>query len=181
MNKKLAIATAAVGSTVILSGILGIRAVSAQEEDKGQFYERFKNRMEEFWGDDFDEEAFDERFQEFQEKREGRFEVREDLFNESELADYLDLDFDQLRELQREGTTLLEYAEANDLDPEIIAELIEAEMLEHLDDALENGRINQEEYDIKVENLEETIDKKMNGEAPPQMRKMMKFNHGGRV
>lgn len=165
MNKRLALASAAVGSTVIFAGILGMRTIEAGEiQDKSAFHDRLLTRMQEFWGEDFDKRTFEQRFQIFTAEREQKRQNRILEFNSSELSDYLELNFDEVKDLHRNGITLLEYAEDKDLDPEIIAELIEAEMLDHLTEALESGQISQEEYNDKADNIDHAVADRLNGE-----------------
>ncbi|WP_040495624.1 hypothetical protein [Ilumatobacter nonamiensis] len=84
-----------------------------------------------------------------------------------ELADLLGVEADALREQLRDGATLAEIAEANGVDVQSVIDLIVAQMSERLDQAVENGRVDEAEAAEKLAEFEE--------------RATTTVNEGGRV
>ena len=93
-----------------------------------------------------------------------------------EAAEFLDMEVADFAEQLREGATPAEIA--GDQTDELIAFLV-ADVEEHLADAVENGRITQEEADEKLAEAEERITTFVN-EGPPERPEREGFGPGGR-
>lgn len=161
---------AAFASFVSLSGIMISQNVNAQDspDNNQNRYERFRERQERFWGENFDEAAFESRYQIILEKTEAKQLEKEEKFNNSELSNYLGLTFEELKTLHQSGTTLREYVESNDLDITVVTDLMIIELTERLDEKLELGLIDQERYDEMIKNIEERVDRRLDGEGKIQ-------------
>ncbi|MCA9387105.1 hypothetical protein KC669_03665 [Candidatus Dojkabacteria bacterium] len=88
---------------------------------------------------------------------------RESEFNSSELSSYLGLNFDEYKTLRMSGVSLVEYADANGLDIEQIKSILVAEHIAHLDEALANGDIDQDQYDRMIDHIDDMIDHQVEG------------------
>lgn len=73
------------------------------------------------------------------------------------LTDLLGLDAAELREQLRDGATLAEIAEAQDVDPQAVVEALVGELEERISSAVESGRIDQADADEKLAEAEEKI------------------------
>lgn len=82
------------------------------------------------------------------------------------VAELLGIDVEQLRSSLREGRTIAEIAEANGVDVEIVVDALVAEAQRHLDLAVENGRLTEEEATQKAAELAERITARVHGERP---------------
>ena len=165
-RQKIALGAATAAVTFTALGAMLIPA-EIQAEDvnvESNVYERLKNRMQEFWGEDFDADTFEERFELMEAEREARRAEREAEFNDSELSQYLDLTHDELHDLREDGTSLSEYIEEQGLDELVVLDLMTSQAEEHLAEKLESGEITQEEYSDRIENLEERIQNRLDGE-----------------
>jgi polyhydroxyalkanoate synthesis regulator phasin len=81
-------------------------------------------------------------------------------------ADFLDLTPEEMREALSEYETLADLAAANGSSgDELIAYLV-AQVEEHLEEAVDAGRITQEEADEKLADAEEHITEMVNSEIP---------------
>jgi uncharacterized protein YidB (DUF937 family) len=82
------------------------------------------------------------------------------------LTDLLGIDGEELRTQLRDGATLAEIAQAQGVDvQEVIDELV-AEVTERVDNAVENGRIDQAEADEKLAEAEARITDMVNNGRP---------------
>jgi len=73
------------------------------------------------------------------------------------LTDLLGLDAQELRQQLRDGATLAEIATAQGVDPRAVIDELVAELTERVDNAVENGRIDQAEADQKLADAEAKI------------------------
>lgn len=94
----------------------------------------------------------------------------------TEIAEVLGLDVDDLKTQLREGATLAEVA--GDLVDDV-AQLITDHMNERIDQAVEDGRITEEEAAEKRDGIEEKVTEILNGEADFG-RRGPRGNHGPR-
>ncbi len=78
------------------------------------------------------------------------------------LTDLLGLDADELREQLRDGSTLAEIAAAQDVEPQAVIDVLVGEVEEHLDAAVENGRLEQAEADERLAEATERITERVN-------------------
>jgi hypothetical protein len=82
-------------------------------------------------------------------------------------ATALDMTADELREaLSADGATLASVAEAQGVDVQVVIDALVAEAQEHLDQAVADGRLTQEEADEKAADLEARITEMVNSERP---------------
>ncbi|MCA9381521.1 hypothetical protein KC678_04605 [Candidatus Dojkabacteria bacterium] len=84
-------------------------------------------------------------------------------FNSSELSSYLGLNFDEYQTLHMAGVSLQEYADQNGLDIEQIKTILKSEHTAHLDEALANGDIDQNQYDRMIEHIDDMVDHQVEG------------------
>lgn len=70
----------------------------------------------------------------------------------------------ELREALRNGQTIAQVSQANDVDPQRVVDALVAEHNEHLDEAVANGRLTQEQADERKANAEERFTDLVNGE-----------------
>ncbi len=96
--------------------------------------------------------------------REGRQERRQE--SAQEMADLIGVEVEALTDWLRNGGTLAEIAEQNDVDPEAVVELIVENMTERIDQAVENGRIDAEEVDEALAEIEERATTRVNEGRP---------------
>lgn len=73
---------------------------------------------------------------------------------------------DELRTALLDGQTIAEVAEANDVDVQTVIDALVAEANEHLDEAVENGRLTEAQASERAADLEERITAHVNGERP---------------
>ena len=73
------------------------------------------------------------------------------------LTDLLGVDGEELRTQLRDGATLAEIAEAQGVGSDAVVDELVAELQERLDNAVENGRIDQAEADEKLADAEARI------------------------
>jgi len=73
------------------------------------------------------------------------------------LTDLLGLDAQELRQQLRDGATLSEIATAQGVDPQAVIDELVAELTERVDNAVENGRIDQADADQKLADAEAKI------------------------
>ena len=82
-------------------------------------------------------------------------------------ATALDMTADELREaLSADGATLASVAEAQGVDVQVVIDGLVAEAQEHLDQAVADGHLSQEEADEKAADLEARITEMVNSERP---------------
>ena len=81
-------------------------------------------------------------------------------------ADSIGIDVETLRDELRAGSTIAEIATANGVAPQTVIDALVADAQEHLDAAVENGRLEQAEADERTATLEERITDRVNGETP---------------
>jgi len=82
------------------------------------------------------------------------------------LTDLLGLDAQELRQQLRDGATLSEIAIAQGVDPHAVIDELFAELTERVDNAVENGRIDQAEADQKLADSEAKITDMVNNGRP---------------
>lgn len=82
------------------------------------------------------------------------------------VADLLGLDAQELRQQVRDGATLAEIATAQGVEPQAVIDELVAELTERLDNAVENGRIDQAEADEKLADAEAKITEMVNNGRP---------------
>jgi uncharacterized protein YidB (DUF937 family) len=73
------------------------------------------------------------------------------------LTDLLGLDAQDLRQQLRDGATLSEIASTQGVDPQAVVDELVGELKERVDNAVENGRIDQTEADEKLADAEARI------------------------
>lgn len=78
------------------------------------------------------------------------------------VAEQLDMTTDAVRSALAEGTTIAELAEANGVDVQVIIDAAVAEAAEHLQIAVENGRITQEEADAVLDGMADMLAVRVN-------------------
>jgi Spy/CpxP family protein refolding chaperone len=81
-------------------------------------------------------------------------------------AEALDMTEAELHAALEEGQTLAEVAEANDVEVEDLIDALVAAQQEHLAEAVEAGRLTQEEADEILAGAEERVTALVNGELP---------------
>jgi polyhydroxyalkanoate synthesis regulator phasin len=82
------------------------------------------------------------------------------------LTDLLGVDAQELRTQLRDGATLAEIAEAQGVDPQAVVDELVGELTERVDNAVENGRIDQAEADQKLADAEAKITDMVNNGRP---------------
>jgi Protein of unknown function (DUF2680) len=82
-------------------------------------------------------------------------------------ASYLDMTEDELRTALTEGQTLAEIAEARDKPVDGLIDALVAAASEDLDQAVEDGRLTEEQKEEILSTLEERITARVNGERGP--------------
>jgi hypothetical protein len=82
------------------------------------------------------------------------------------VAELLGLDAQELRQQVRDGATLAEIATAQGVEPQAVIDELVAELTERLDNAVENGRIDQAEADEKLAEAEAKITEMVNSGRP---------------
>ena len=82
------------------------------------------------------------------------------------LTDLLGIDADELRTQLRDGATLAEIAKANNVEVQAVVDELVGELQERLDNAVENGRIDQAEADEKAADATAKITDMVNNGRP---------------
>lgn len=82
------------------------------------------------------------------------------------VAEAIGIDSDALREALQSGQTIAEVAEANGVDPQVVVDAMVANISEKLDEAVESGRLTQEEADERKADAPERAEARVNGERP---------------
>jgi polyhydroxyalkanoate synthesis regulator phasin len=82
------------------------------------------------------------------------------------LTDLLGIDGEELRTQLRDGATLAEIAQAQGVDVQAVIDELVAEVTERVDNAVENGRIDQAEADEKLAEAEARITDMVNNGRP---------------
>ena len=82
------------------------------------------------------------------------------------VADLLGIDVETLRDELRSGNSIADIAAENGVDVQDVIDTLVAQAGEHLDLAVENGRLTAEEAAEKAEQLEDRITARVNGERP---------------
>jgi hypothetical protein len=84
-------------------------------------------------------------------------------------SDYLGLEEGELRDRLSEGDSLAEIAEAEGKDVDGLVYALVAAARERLDDALDDGRLDETEREEMVERIRERVDALVQGELPGRM------------
>lgn len=87
-------------------------------------------------------------------------------FDGEVVAELLGIDTDQLRESLLAGQSIADIAEANGVDVQTVIDALVAEAESHLDLAVENGRLTEDEAAEKLAQITEQITARVNGERP---------------
>jgi polyhydroxyalkanoate synthesis regulator phasin len=82
------------------------------------------------------------------------------------LTDLLGIDGEELRTQLRDGATLAEIAQAQGVDVQAVIDELVAEVTERVDNAVEDGRIDQAEADEKLAEAEARITDMVNNGRP---------------
>ncbi len=82
------------------------------------------------------------------------------------LTDLLGIDAQELRQQLHDGATLADIATAQGVDPEAVVEELVGEVEERVNNAVENGRIDQAEADQKLADAEARITDMVNNGRP---------------
>ncbi len=82
------------------------------------------------------------------------------------VAEALGMTTDELRQAHQDGQTLAEIADAQGVDQQTVVDAIVATISDHLDQAVENGRLTQEQADEMKANAAERAQDILNGTAP---------------
>jgi hypothetical protein len=81
-------------------------------------------------------------------------------------AEAIGIEESELLEALRSGDTIADVARANDVDVQTVIDAIVADMNTHLDQAVEDGRLTQEQADERKANAAERATDLVNGELP---------------
>lgn len=81
-------------------------------------------------------------------------------------ADAIGISEDELRTALRDGSTLAEVAEANDVDVQTVIDALVAEATDRIDQAVGDGRLDEARAEEIKADLTERITARVNGEAP---------------
>jgi len=81
-------------------------------------------------------------------------------------AEAIGIESEELRAALGEGSTIAEVAEANDVEVQTVIDAMVADAEAHIDQAVEDGRLSEEEAAERKENLPERIEALVNGERP---------------
>ena len=84
------------------------------------------------------------------------------------VAGVIGIDAETLREAVQSGQSLAEVAEANGVDPQAVIDALVAEAQSHLDQAVQDGRLTEDEAATKAAEMVERITARVNGELPPR-------------
>lgn len=83
-----------------------------------------------------------------------------------EAADVLGMEPRELAEALRDGSTLADVARSQDVDPQAVIDALVADVSEHLDRAVESGRMTREEADERLAEATEKITERVNEGRP---------------
>ena len=81
-------------------------------------------------------------------------------------VEVLGIDVETLRDELRSGSSLADIAEANGVDPQTLIDALVAEAEAMLDQAVADGRIDEDRADERRDDLEERVTARVNGERP---------------
>jgi hypothetical protein len=81
-------------------------------------------------------------------------------------AEAIGITTDELRTALMDGSSLAEVAAANDVDVQTVIDALVAEANQHLDEAVQSGRLTEEEASKRAAELEARITARVNGERP---------------
>ena len=84
-----------------------------------------------------------------------------------EAAEAIGITSEELRTALRDGSTIAEVAEANDVDVQAVVDAMVAAAEARLDQAVEDGRLTEAEAEEKAADLAERIGALVEGEQPP--------------
>ena len=84
-----------------------------------------------------------------------------------EIAELFGLEPDALRDLLQDGQSLADVATAQGVDVQTVIDTLVNAAKEHLDEAVTNGRLTQEEADAKLVEITERITEMVNTARPP--------------
>jgi acetylornithine deacetylase/succinyl-diaminopimelate desuccinylase-like protein len=107
----------------------------------------------------------------FRDRMQNRPDVMRDILEV--IVNETGLDARDLMQELRNGTTLNAVIEANGGDPSVIAAEVSAALTERINTALEAGRIDQEQADEMLSNLDQRIEDAMNRELTGRERPIM--------
>lgn len=82
------------------------------------------------------------------------------------VAELLGIDAAELRSGLRDGQSIAELAEANGVDVQTVIDALVDEAVDHIDLAVENGRLTEDEAAEKLVDVTERITARVNGERP---------------
>ena len=82
------------------------------------------------------------------------------------IADLLGIDVETLHDEFRAGNSIVDIAEANDVDPQTVIEALVAEAEGHVDLMVEDGRLTDDEAATMNERIAEMVTARVNGERP---------------
>jgi polyhydroxyalkanoate synthesis regulator phasin len=83
------------------------------------------------------------------------------------IAEAIGIETSELIDAIRDGSTIAEIAAINGVDAQVVIDAAVAEVAEHLDAAVANGRLTEEEAAEKLAEATERITARVNGEEPP--------------
>jgi polyhydroxyalkanoate synthesis regulator phasin len=78
-------------------------------------------------------------------------------FDGEVVAELLGIDVEELRQQLRDGASIADIAEANGVDVQTVIDALVAEANEHLQLAVDDGRLTQEEADAQLDRISERI------------------------
>lgn len=81
-------------------------------------------------------------------------------------TELLGLEPDELFEQLRDGNSLADIAEAQDVDVDVLVQALVDEAEAHVNDAVEDGKLSADEAAERLETLEERVTARVNGERP---------------
>lgn len=82
------------------------------------------------------------------------------------VAGVIGIDAEALRDALRSGQSLAEIAEANGVDPQTVIDALVTEAEAHIDQAVADGRLTEDEAAAKLTELVDRITARVNGELP---------------
>jgi hypothetical protein len=102
------------------------------------------------------------------EDRAARHEARRAhrMAHAEEIATLLGIDVESLHDALRDGSTLAELADFNGVEVDAVVDLLVGSHTEHIEQAVENGRITQENADERLSDLEERVTDRVNNGRP---------------
>lgn len=87
-------------------------------------------------------------------------------FDGEVVAGLLGMDVDEFRTAIRDGQSIADLAAANDVDVQTVIDALVAEAEDHLDLAVESGRLTDDEATDMLANITDRITARVNGERP---------------